>query len=128
LITPEKFGADREEIRLALEKESIESRPIWPPARRAYASERNRCTCSRSFISKNARREAEEEQGARGIADSEGKRYNARLVGGEVGEDLFDRGLCLPSGTLMTEEGLHQIVTIIKNCPQTTKTKSPLSS
>jgi len=29
--------------RSALEKENIESRPIWPPARRAYASERNRC-------------------------------------------------------------------------------------
>ena len=31
LITPEKFGADREAIRLALEKENIESRPIWKP-------------------------------------------------------------------------------------------------
>ena len=31
LITPEKFGADREAVRLALGKESIESRPIWKP-------------------------------------------------------------------------------------------------
>jgi len=59
LITPEKFGADREAIRLALEKENIESRPIWPPARRAYASERNRCTCSPSFILKGARLETQ---------------------------------------------------------------------
>ena len=37
------------------------------------------------------------------------KRYKARMVGGEVAEDLFDRGLCLPSGTAMTEEDLAQV-------------------
>ena len=31
LITPEQFGADREPVRLALEKENIESRPVWKP-------------------------------------------------------------------------------------------------
>ena len=31
LITPEKFGADREQIRLALEEENIEARPVWKP-------------------------------------------------------------------------------------------------
>ena len=31
LITPEKFGTDREAVRLALEVEDIESRPIWKP-------------------------------------------------------------------------------------------------
>ena len=31
LIDPEKFGADRETVRLALEKENIESRPLWKP-------------------------------------------------------------------------------------------------
>ena len=31
LITPEKFGADRETIRLALEAEDIEARPVWKP-------------------------------------------------------------------------------------------------
>jgi len=30
-IDPEKFGADREEIRLGLEEENIESRPLWMP-------------------------------------------------------------------------------------------------
>jgi len=29
LIKPEEFGSDREAVRLALEKENIESRPIW---------------------------------------------------------------------------------------------------
>ncbi len=31
LITPERFGADREAVRLALEAENIESRPVWKP-------------------------------------------------------------------------------------------------
>ena len=31
LITPEEFGADREAVRLALEVENIESRPVWKP-------------------------------------------------------------------------------------------------
>jgi len=31
LITPEEFGADREQVRLALEAENIEARPVWKP-------------------------------------------------------------------------------------------------
>jgi hypothetical protein len=31
LIAPKEFGVDREAVRLALEKENIESRPIWKP-------------------------------------------------------------------------------------------------
>ena len=31
LITPEEFGANREQVRLALEVENIESRPVWKP-------------------------------------------------------------------------------------------------
>ncbi len=31
IIDPEKFGASREKIRVALEKENIESRPLWKP-------------------------------------------------------------------------------------------------
>ncbi|MCD6182929.1 MAG: DegT/DnrJ/EryC1/StrS family aminotransferase, partial [Thermovirga sp.] len=31
LITPEEFGADREAVRLALEAENIEARPVWKP-------------------------------------------------------------------------------------------------
>ena len=30
-IEPEVFGADREMVRLALEKENIEARPVWKP-------------------------------------------------------------------------------------------------
>lgn len=38
-----------------------------------------------------------------------------RVRGGEVSEDLFNRGLCLPSGTQMTEEDLCWVVDVIKN-------------
>jgi len=31
LIDPDRFGADREDVRLALEKKNIESRPVWKP-------------------------------------------------------------------------------------------------
>jgi len=59
LITPEEFGADREQVIMELDEKNIEARPIWPPARlrpvgdyapegRAYASERSRCICRQS--------------------------------------------------------------------------------
>ena len=44
------------------------------------------------------------------------KQYPCRVVGGEVAEDLFNRGLCLPSGTAMTGDDLERVVTTIKKC------------
>jgi pyridoxal phosphate-dependent aminotransferase EpsN len=76
-IDPQKFGADREAIRLALEAENIESRPIWKPMHMQPVFKG--CEC----------------------------------IGGEVAEELFNRGLCLPSGTAMTEEDLARIVWVI---------------
>jgi dTDP-4-amino-4,6-dideoxygalactose transaminase len=37
------------------------------------------------------------------------------MVGGEVAEDLFERGLCLPSGTAMTESDLDRVIDTILN-------------
>lgn len=73
-ITPEK-------IRLALEAENIESRPIWKPMHMqpVYAD------CD--FI----------------MADGE-----------DVGKDIFERGLCLPSDIKMTEDEQKRVVDIIK--------------
>ncbi|MGD0624815.1 MAG: aminotransferase class I/II-fold pyridoxal phosphate-dependent enzyme [Thermodesulfobacteriota bacterium] len=85
LITPEKFGADREAVRLALEKENIESRPIWKPMHMQPVFK------------------------------------GCRVRGGKVSEDLFSRGLCLPSGTQMTEEDLERVANIIKNCHRRNK-------
>ena len=77
-------------VRLALEAENIESRPIWKPIHLQPVFEIT--------------------QGARGIAHSDSKRYKARIVGGEVSEDLFERGLRFPSETQMTEEDLERVV------------------
>ena len=43
-----KALADREAVQLALDAENIEARPVWPPACRAYASERSQCICKQS--------------------------------------------------------------------------------
>ncbi|NVM26571.1 MAG: aminotransferase DegT, partial [Desulfobacterales bacterium] len=44
------------------------------------------------------------------------KPYPCRVVGGSVAEDLFERGLCLPSGTAMTEEDLDRVSSAIRRC------------
>jgi len=38
------------------------------------------------------------------------------VVGGEVAEDLFNRGLCLPSGTAMEEKDLERVIKVILGC------------
>lgn len=98
LITPEEFGADREDVRLALEEENIEARPVWKPMHMqpVFQVERHKA------------------KGLR-LKAREGK-YRARVVGGEVSENLFNRGLCLPSGTAMTEEDLERVVSVILKC------------
>jgi len=98
LITPEEFGADRESVRLALENENIESRPVWKPMHMQPVF--NVKTQSRKCKSKN----------------NSIKTYPARVVGGGVAEDFFRRGLCLPSGTAMTEKDLKKIVSVILKC------------
>lgn len=49
-------------------------------------------------------------------AEQNKKRYKARIVGGKVAEDLFNRGLCLPSGTAMTDEDLDRVISVILSC------------
>jgi len=93
LITPEELGADRETVRLALEAENIEARPVWKPMHLQPVFQ------------------------VEGLKARKVKgQYRGRAVGGEVAEDLFDRGLCLPSGTAMTEEDLVRIIEVIKKC------------
>lgn len=92
LITPEIFGPDREQVRLALEAENIESRPVWKPMHLQPVFNCN------------------------GVSLRQGKKqYTARAVGGQVSEDLFARGLCLPSGTAMTQEDLDRVIAVIRN-------------
>jgi len=80
LIDPAEFGATRESVRLALEAQDIESRPVWKPMHLQPLFR------------------------------------TARRVGGGVAERIFDRGLCLPSGSQMTEGDLGRVVEIIKGC------------
>ena len=101
LITPEEFGMDREEIRLALEKENIESRPVWKPMHMQPVFD-----CVEDHGSRLKAREVK----------SEKKRYAAGVVGGDVAEDLFNRGLCLPSGTGMTDRDLSRVIDTIRKC------------
>ena len=77
-VEREEFGATREDIRLALEAENIEARPVWKPMhlQPVFASCRRR--------------------------------------GGETAAELFDRGLCLPSGSNLGSVDLDRIVMIIR--------------
>jgi len=80
LIDPSRFGTDREKIRLALEAENIESRPVWKPMHLQPLFR------------------------------------GCRIRGGKVSEDLFTRGLCLPSGTALSDSDIERIVNIIIKC------------
>ena len=79
-IAPAIFGADREMVRLALEAENIESRPVWKPLhlQPVFAS--------------------------------------CETVGGAVAEKLFADGLCLPSGSAMTEADIERVVAVVRRC------------
>jgi dTDP-4-amino-4,6-dideoxygalactose transaminase len=76
-INPDAFGADREEVRLALEAENIEARPLWKPMHLQPV-----------------------------FAHHPG-------VGGAVAEDLFARGLCLPSGSNLNPADLERVVAVV---------------
>lgn len=39
-----------------------------------------------------------------------------KVIGGHVSKELFENGICLPSGTSMTEDDIKRILTIIKSC------------
>ena len=99
VITPEEFGSDREIIQQALEEKNIEARPVWKPMHMQAVFD-----CGSGF----------RVQGLK--AGQNKKRYKARIVGGKVAEYLFNRGLCLPSGTMMTKEDLDRVISVILSC------------
>jgi len=79
LVDPAHFGATREDIRLALEKEDIESRPLWKPLHLQPVFK------------------------------------DCRVRGGSVSEGFFRDGLCLPSGTALTDVELERVAGIIRD-------------
>jgi len=40
-----------------------------------------------------------------------------------VSEDLFNRGLCLPSGSAITDEDLNRVIAVILSCRKTNPDK-----
>lgn len=38
------------------------------------------------------------------------------VVGGRVSEQLFQNGLCLPSGTAMPSVDIDRVISVIKGC------------
>jgi len=78
-IEPGEFGATREDVRLALERENIESRPVWKPMhlQPVFAG--------------------------------------CRIRGGDVARDIFESGLCLPSGSNLTERQRMRVVEIVRH-------------
>jgi dTDP-4-amino-4,6-dideoxygalactose transaminase len=80
LVDPGQYGADRDTIRLALEREDIEARPLWKPMHLQPVFRASGC----------------------------------ESVGGAVAEALFARGLCLPSGSNLTEADLARVAVAIR--------------
>lgn len=78
VVDPAKFGADREAVRVALEKENIEARPLWKPMhlQPVFAA------CDK--------------------------------FGGDVSAGLFERGLCLPSGSNLTAADLERVAAVVR--------------
>ncbi len=80
VVNPAEAGFTREVLRLAMEQENIETRPLWKPMhlQPVFA--------------------------------------NAPFYGDEssVSENLFDRGLCLPSHPNLTDEDLQRVVDVIR--------------
>jgi dTDP-4-amino-4,6-dideoxygalactose transaminase len=77
VVDPAQAGTDRETIRLALEEEDIEARPLWKPMhlQPVYRS--------------------------------------APTYDGGVSTALFEHGLCLPSGSALTQADQRRIVEIL---------------
>ncbi len=79
LIDPQKTGVTREDVRIHLEKENIESRPLWKPMHLQPVF--SGCPFYLNGTS----------------------------------EDLFRKGLCLPSGSNLTEEDRERIISNLTN-------------
>ena len=41
---------------------------------------------------------------------------DCKIIGGQVAEELFAKGLCLPSGTGMTDAELERVIKIVRGC------------
>jgi dTDP-4-amino-4,6-dideoxygalactose transaminase len=79
LVEPDLFGADREEIRVALEQVDIESRPTWKPMHLQPV-----------------------------FAETP-------TVGGAVCGSIFEKGLCLPTGSALSPNDQERVINVIRS-------------
>jgi pyridoxal phosphate-dependent aminotransferase EpsN len=77
-IDPDTFGATRDDLRVALEAENIESRPVWKPLHLQPAFEGCRARC------------------------------------GVMAEAVFEFGLCLPSGSNLSDADQERVVGVVR--------------
>jgi dTDP-4-amino-4,6-dideoxygalactose transaminase len=82
LVDPGRFGADREQIRLALESVDVESRPTWKPLHLQPVFE------------------------------------GAPTVGGAACAAIFERGLCLPTGSALSPADQARVVETLLAVPR----------
>lgn len=78
VIDPAVAGFTREDVRLKMESENIETRPLWKPMHLQPVFE------------------------------------GASYYGGTVAEDLFEEGLCLPSGPTLTDSDIERVAEVVK--------------
>ena len=96
LYQSQKGKSNPQEIMEMLEAVNAESRPIWKPMHMQPIYRMN------TFVTRQGN--------GRG-------RTNAYIKGGEaadIGADIFQRGLCLPSDTKMTEEEQRRVIEVVK--------------
>ncbi len=93
-------------MRLALDAENIEARPVWKPMHLQPVFN-PQITSRKGACLRATHRQAKAQNW---------ENYKTRAVGGSVAEDLFNRGLCLPSGTAMTEDDLNRVIDTIMHC------------
>ena len=78
LIDPKEFGTDRDGVIRALDRDDVESRPLWKPLhlQPLYAG--------------------------------------AERFGGEVSEEIFRKGICLPSSSALVQADLERVVALVR--------------
>lgn len=98
LYIPESGKSCPSEILDTMAKYNIEGRPIWKPMHMQPIYRMN------SFVTAN------------GNGRGQSNAYIERGVTFDVGADIFERGLCLPSDIKMTAEEQDIIIEIIRSC------------
>ena len=79
IVEPSESGFSREDIRLKMEAENIETRPLWKPMHLQPVF------------------------------------TDAPYYGDGTSESLFDKGLCLPSGSSLADEDILRVIEVVKD-------------